>query len=97
MKVVTFGEIMLRLAPEGYLRFTQAEKFGAVYGGGEEGVKVYTEKLKAMNAMIMEISGDESKQKTFSGFLNECWQYAMEHSDTQLKTAQKPVKADKKG
>jgi len=57
----------------------------------------YTEKLKAMNAMIMEISGDESKQKTFSGFLNECWQYAMEHSDTQLKTAQKPVKPEKKG
>jgi len=37
----------------------------------------YTEKLKAMNAMIMEISGDESKKKTFSGFLHECWQYAM--------------------
>ena len=32
MKVVTFGEIMLRLAPEGYLRFTQADKFGVVYG-----------------------------------------------------------------
>ena len=31
MKVVTFGEIMLRLAPEGYLRFTQADKFGVVY------------------------------------------------------------------
>jgi len=57
----------------------------------------YTEKLASMNAMIMEISGDESKQKTFSGFLNECWQYAMEHSDTQLKTAQKPVKPEKKG
>ena len=40
MKVVTFGEIMLRLAPEGYLRFTQAEKFGAVYGGGEANVSV---------------------------------------------------------
>ena len=40
MKVVTFGEIMLRLAPEGYLRFAQAEKFGAVYGGGEANVSV---------------------------------------------------------
>ena len=40
MKVVTFGEIMLRLAPEGYLRFTQAEKFGVVYGGGEANVSV---------------------------------------------------------
>lgn len=28
-KVVTFGEIMLRLAPEGYDRFVQADTFGA--------------------------------------------------------------------
>ena len=27
-KVVTFGEIMLRLAPEGYYRFVQADKLG---------------------------------------------------------------------
>jgi len=40
MKVITFGEIMLRLAPEGYLRFTQAASFGAVYGGGEANVAV---------------------------------------------------------
>ncbi len=39
-KVVTFGEIMLRLAPEGYYRFVQAEKFGATYGGGEANVAV---------------------------------------------------------
>ena len=28
-KVITFGEIMLRLAPEGYYRFVQADTFGA--------------------------------------------------------------------
>lgn len=39
-KVVTFGEIMLRLAPEGYYRFIQAESFGATYGGGEANVAV---------------------------------------------------------
>ncbi|MCL2097016.1 MAG: sugar kinase [Oscillospiraceae bacterium] len=39
-KAVTFGEIMLRLAPEGYLRFSQAEKFGASFGGGEANVAV---------------------------------------------------------
>ena len=39
-KVVTFGEIMLRLAPEGYYRFVQAEKFGVVYGGGEANVAI---------------------------------------------------------
>ena len=40
MKVITFGEIMLRLAPEGYLRFVQADSYGATYGGGEANVAV---------------------------------------------------------
>lgn len=39
-RVVTFGEIMLRLAPEGYTRFVQAEGYGATYGGGEANVAV---------------------------------------------------------
>ena len=39
-KVITFGEIMLRLAPEGYYRFVQAESLGATYGGGEANVAV---------------------------------------------------------
>lgn len=39
-KVVTFGEIMLRLAPEGYYRFVQAQTMGATYGGGEANVAV---------------------------------------------------------
>lgn len=39
-KIVTFGEIMLRLAPEGYYRFVQAESYGATYGGGEANVAV---------------------------------------------------------
>ncbi|MGL6200608.1 MAG: PfkB family carbohydrate kinase [Lachnospiraceae bacterium] len=39
-KIVTFGEIMLRLAPEGYYRFVQADRFGATYGGGEANVAV---------------------------------------------------------
>jgi 2-dehydro-3-deoxygluconokinase len=37
-KVVTFGEIMLRLSPPGFLRFTQARAFDVVYGGGEANV-----------------------------------------------------------
>ena len=39
-KVVTFGEIMLRLAPQGFLRFSQANSFDVVYGGGESNVAV---------------------------------------------------------
>lgn len=39
-KVVTFGEIMLRLTPPGFLRFSQASSFDIVYGGGESNVAV---------------------------------------------------------
>ncbi len=39
-KVVTFGEIMLRLAPQGFLRFSQANSFDVIYGGGESNVAV---------------------------------------------------------
>jgi 2-dehydro-3-deoxygluconokinase len=39
-RVITFGELMLRLAPEGYYRFVQADKLGATFGGGEANVAV---------------------------------------------------------
>jgi len=39
-KVVTFGEIMLRLSTERFLRFSQAKTFGVTYGGGEFNVAV---------------------------------------------------------
>ena len=40
MKVVTFGEIMLRLATPGYLRFSQSTELSATFGGGEANVAV---------------------------------------------------------
>ena len=39
-KVVTFGEIMLRLSPAGFLRFSQTDSFDVVYGGGESNVAI---------------------------------------------------------
>ena len=39
-KVVTFGEIMLRLTPPGWKRFSQTNSFDAIYGGGESNVAV---------------------------------------------------------
>ena len=38
--VITFGEIMLRLAPPGHERFLQTSKFDATFGGGEANVAV---------------------------------------------------------
>ncbi|MEN8194185.1 MAG: sugar kinase [Bacteroidota bacterium] len=39
-KIITFGEIMLRLSTPGFQRFTQASSFEIVYGGGEANVAV---------------------------------------------------------
>lgn len=39
-KIITFGEIMLRLSTPGYLRFSQAKQFDATFGGGEANVAV---------------------------------------------------------
>ena len=40
MRVVTFGEIMMRLAPQGYDRFVQTNKLDMTFGGGEANVCV---------------------------------------------------------
>lgn len=39
-KAVTFGELMLRLQPENYLRFVQSDKYEALFGGAEANVSV---------------------------------------------------------
>jgi len=39
-RVVTFGEVMMRLSPPDHLRFVQARSFDVVYGGGEVNVAV---------------------------------------------------------
>ena len=57
----------------------------------------YTDKLAAMNRTIKEAMGPDAKTLDFKQYLQDCWKYAMDNSDTQLKTAQKPVKPEKKG
>ncbi|CAI8407253.1 MAG: 2-dehydro-3-deoxygluconokinase [Polaribacter sejongensis] len=39
-KVITFGEVMMRLSPPGYEKFSQASSFELVYGGGEANVAI---------------------------------------------------------
>lgn len=39
-RIVTFGEIMLRLSTPGYQRFVQARRFDATYGGSEANVAI---------------------------------------------------------
>lgn len=39
-KIITLGEIMLRLSPEGFKRFIQADRYEIIWGGGEANVAV---------------------------------------------------------
>ena len=40
MKIITFGELLLRLQPEGYYRFVQVDKMTSTFGGAEANVAV---------------------------------------------------------
>lgn len=55
----------------------------------------YSDKLAEMNQAIRDAMGDEAKTLDFKGYLENCWKYAMDHSDTNLKTAQKPKRSTK--
>lgn len=61
-KVVTFGEIMLRLAPEGYLRFVQADRFEATYGGGEANVSVSLAQMGVKTSYVTRLPENEIGQ-----------------------------------
>jgi 2-dehydro-3-deoxygluconokinase len=61
-KIVTFGEIMLRLAPEGYYRFVQADKFGATYAGGEANVAVSLANFGLDAAFVSKVPSNEIGQ-----------------------------------
>lgn len=62
MKVVTFGELMLRLAPHGYERFVQAADFGATYGGGEANVAVSLANFGADSVYVTKLPQHEIGQ-----------------------------------
>ena len=51
-KVVTFGEIMLRLSPGGYYRFLQNGSFEATFGGAEANVAVCLANLGAQTSYV---------------------------------------------
>lgn len=62
MKAITFGELMLRLAPEGYYRFVQADKLGATFGGGEANVAVSLANYGVPTAFVTKLPTHEIGQ-----------------------------------
>ena len=61
-KVITFGELMLRLAPENYLRFVQSEKYEATFGGAEANVAVSLANYGAEAAFVTKLPAHEIGQ-----------------------------------
>jgi len=61
-RVVTLGEIMLRLSPEGKQRFVQADKFNVVYGGGEANVAVSLSNYGYQSTFVSKVPTNEIGQ-----------------------------------
>lgn len=75
-RVITFGEIMMRLNPEGYLRFVQAEKFEATYAGGEANVAVSLANYGMDAAFVSKVPAHEIGQCA----VNELRRYGVDTS-----------------
>ena len=61
-KVITFGEIMLRLAPQGYLRFFQNDTLEATFGGGEANVAVSLANFEVDTAFVTKLPKNDIGQ-----------------------------------
>lgn len=58
-KVVTMGEIMLRLSAPGHQKIEQAQSFDIVYGGGEANVAVGLSQLGVKSAFVSKLPDNE--------------------------------------
>ena len=65
-KAVTFGEIMMRLNPEGNQRFLQAEKFEASYAGGEANVSVSLSNYGVKASFVSKVPAHEIGQNAIN-------------------------------
>jgi 2-dehydro-3-deoxygluconokinase len=76
-RIVCLGEIMLRLSPPRYLRFTQANAFDVVYGGGEANVSVSLANYGMKVAFVTKVPNNPIGQSA----INELRKYGV---DTDL-------------
>ena len=52
----------------------------------------YQDKLDGINEIIMQVSNDEKKKKTFKSYIDEIWKYCMDNSDKCIVTGDKPFR-----
>lgn len=72
-KVVTMGELLLRLSPHGYERFTQTEAFEIVYGGAEANVAISLANWGLNSCFVTELPDNEIAQ----GAINNLRRYGV--------------------
>lgn len=65
-KVVTFGEIMMRLQPPSYERFLQAKSFDVVFGGGEANVAVSLAQFGVEASFVTKLPDNEIGDACFN-------------------------------
>jgi len=73
-RIVTFGEIMMRLNPEGYYKFAQATKFEASYAGGEANAAVSCANYGLDAAFVTKVPAHEIGQAA----VNELRRYGVD-------------------
>ena len=71
-KLITFGEVMMRLSPPGYEKFSQASSFELVYGGGEANVAISCAYL-GMKAAHVTRFPNNALGKAATQFLRRNW------------------------
>lgn len=74
MKIVTFGEIMLRLTPPDHNRFSQADHFMATYGGGEANVAIALSNFGMDASFITKVPSNQLGQNA----VNELRKYGVD-------------------
>ena len=52
----------------------------------------YQQKLDAINDIIMGVSEDKDKKKSFTGDIDEVWDYCIKNSDKCVVTGEKPFR-----
>lgn len=52
----------------------------------------YQQKLDEINDIIKDANPDVNKRKTFTGYIDEIWQYCMKNSDSCVVTGEKPFR-----
>ncbi len=65
-RVITFGEIMMRLQPFGYKRFLQADSFEVVYGGGEANVACFLSQMNIDAGFLSKLPNNELGQSAIN-------------------------------